>query len=197
MATLAVTNPTLLDLAKATDPDGSISAIAEILDETNEIMPDMSWQEGNLLTGHRHGIRMSIPVPTWRKLYGFVAPNKSTTVQVTDNCGMLVAYSEVDSALVKLNGNTAAFRLLEDRAHIEGMNQEMANTLFYGNEGTEPEAFTGLSPRYNTMVAADASNATNVIDGGGAGTSRRSPRGSRPDDRRRVRGRRAAPGVGP
>ena len=31
MAVLAVTNPTLLDLAKATDPDGRIAPVVEIL----------------------------------------------------------------------------------------------------------------------------------------------------------------------
>jgi hypothetical protein len=163
MATLATTNPTLLDLAKSTDPDGKIAEVVEILNETNEILPDMSWMEGNLPTGHRTTIRSGLPAPTWRKLYGGVQPTKSTKVQVTDNTGMLEAYAEVDAALAELNGNTAAFRLSEDRAHIEGINQEMAETLFYGNEGTEPEAFTGLSPRYNSL---SAENGDNIISAG-------------------------------
>lgn len=167
MATLSVTNPTLLDLAKASDPDGKISAVVEILNETNEILTDMSWLEGNLPTGHKTTIRTGLPAPTWRKLYGGVQPNKGTTAQVTDTCGMLEAYAEIDKALADLNGNTAAFRLLEDRAHIEGMNQEIADTLFYGNEGTEPEAFTGFAPRFNSSTA---SNGENVIKADGAGT---------------------------
>ncbi len=133
MATLSVRNPTLLDLAKASDPDGKIATIVEILNETNEILDDMSWVEGNLPTGHRTTIRSGLPAPTWRKLYGGVQPNKATNVQVTDNTGMLEAYAEIDKALADLNGNTAAFRLSEDRAHIEGMNQEMADTIFFGN----------------------------------------------------------------
>jgi hypothetical protein len=80
---------------------------------------------------------------------------------------MLEAYAEVDKALADLNDNAAAFRLSEDRAHIEGMNQEMAQTLFYGNEGDEPEAFTGLAPRYNSLAAQ---NGVNIIDHGGTGT---------------------------
>ncbi len=164
---LATTNPTLLDLAKATDPDGRIASVVEILNQTNEILDDMTWMEGNLPTGHRSTIRSGIPAPTWRKLYGGVAPNKSTTVQVTDNCGMLEAYAEVDKALADLNGNTAAFRLLEDKAHIEGISQEVASTLMYGNEGTEPEAFTGFAPRFNSL---SAENADNIIVGGSADT---------------------------
>lgn len=46
MATLATTNPTLLDLAKRLDPDGKIATIIELLNETNEILDDMSWVEG-------------------------------------------------------------------------------------------------------------------------------------------------------
>ena len=166
MTVLSVANPTLLDMAKAMDPDGKIAAIVEILNETNEVLQDMSWVEGNLPTGHRTTIRSGLPAPTWRKLYGGVQPNKGTTIQVTDSCGMLEAYAEVDKALADLNGNSAAFRLSEDRAHIEGMNQEVADTIFYGNETTEPEAFTGLSPRYNDTTAA---NADNIILGGSAG----------------------------
>lgn len=171
MATLAVTNPTLLDLAKRTDPDGSIATIVELLNQTNEILDDMTWQEGNLPTGNRTTVRTGLPAPTWRKLYGGVQPTKGTTAQVTDNTGMLEAYAEVDKALADLNGNTASFRLSEDMGHIEGMSQEMADTLFYGNEGSEPEAFTGLSPRFNSLSAA---NAENIIDAGGTGTDNNS-----------------------
>lgn len=158
MGALATTHPTLLDITKRMDPDGKIDTIAEILNQTNEILDDMVWVEGNLPTGHRTTIRTGLPTPTWRKLYGGVQPTKSTTVQVTDSVGMLEAYAEVDKALADLNGNTAAFRLSEDRAHLEGMNQEFASTLFYGSETTEPEAFTGFGARFNDQSAANGEN---------------------------------------
>ncbi len=165
MPTLSVNNPTLADVAKRLDPNGQIADIVEILNETNPILEDMTFIEGNLPTGHRTSIRTGLPSPTWRKLYGGVQPTKSTTVQVADNTGMLEAYAEVDKALADLNGNTASFRLSEDRAHIEGMNQEMAGTLFYGNEGTEPAAFTGFAPRFNSLSAP---NGDNIVNGGSA-----------------------------
>lgn len=167
MATLADTHPTLLDLAKRMDPDGKIAGIVEMLNQTNEMLQDMTWLEGNLVTGHRTTVRTGLPVPTWRKLYGGVQPTKSKTAQVTDNTGMLEAYAEVDKALADLNGNTAEFRLSEDRPHVEGMNQEIQQTLVYGNEGSEPEAFTGIMPRFNSL---SAENADNIIDAGGTGT---------------------------
>ena len=167
MAVLGTTNPTLADLAKVTDPDGSIADVVEILNATNEVLMDMSFLEGNLTTGHRTSIRSGLPTPTWRKLYGGVQPTKSRAVQVTDNTGMMEDYSEVDKALVEMAGNPAAFRLQEDRPHIEGMNQEFASTLFYGDESTAPEEFTGLAARYNSL---SAENGDNIINGGGSGS---------------------------
>lgn len=163
MATLAATHPTLLDLKNRMDANGSISSIIEMLGQTNEIIEDMVWLEANELTGHTTTVRTGLPTPTWRKLYGGVQPTKSTTRKVKDTLGMLEAYAEVDQALADLNGNAAAFRLSEDRAHIEGINQEFAQTLFYGNEATEAEAFTGLAPRFSTNDTSVALNAENVI----------------------------------
>lgn len=168
MATLAVTNPTLADWAKRLDPDGNVADIVEILEQSNPVLEYMAFREGNLPTGNRTTIRTGLPAPTWRKLYGGVQPARSTTAQITDTTGMLEAYAEVDKALADLNGNEAAFRLSEDKAFIEGMSQEMAQTLIYGNEGTEPEAFTGLAPRYNAISGAE--NAINVLTAGGSGS---------------------------
>ena len=158
MSTLAVTHPTLLDVTKRLDPSGKIDTIAELLNQTNEILDDMVWKEGNLPTGHRGTIRSGLPSPTWRKLYGGVQPGKSRTVQVTDSCGMLEAYAEVDKALADLNGNTAEFRMSEDRAHIEGMAQEFASSLFYANEATAPEEITGFAPRFADQSAENGGN---------------------------------------
>lgn len=168
MAALSTTMPTLLDLAQRMNPQGAVETdIVELLTQQNEILADMVWMEGNLPTGHRSTVRSGLPDVTWRRLNYGVQPSKSTTVQITDNCGMLEAFAEVDAALVELNGNAAAFRLTEDRAFIEAMNQEMATTLFYGSESTEPEAFTGFAPRFSSL---SAENGQNIIVGGSADT---------------------------
>ena len=172
MTVLKATNPTLLDMAKRQDPDGKIAFVVEILAEVNEILDEMTWLEGNLPTGNRTTIRSGLPEPTWRKLYGGVQPNKSTTVQVTDNVGNLEAYAEIDKDLADLNGNSAAWRLSEEKAFIEGLSQEMAATLFYGNEDTAPEEFTGLAARFNDNSGPE--NADNIIDAGGTGVDNNS-----------------------
>lgn len=170
MSTLAATQLTLVDYAKRLDPDkNSVStAIAELLSETNEILTDMIWKEGNLPTGHRLTMRTGLPSVTWRKLNQGIANSKSTTAQVDEANGMLEAIGTVDVKLAELNGNTAAFRLSENTAFMEAMNIEMAETLFYGDHSTAPEEFLGLAPRYSTI--SGATNGQNIIDGGGTGS---------------------------
>ena len=163
MAALSDIHPTLLDFARRLDPNNRVEArIVEIQNAENPMIEDMVFAEGNLPTGHRTTIRTGLSAPTWRKMYGGVQPTKSRTIQVTDSCGMLEDYSEVDKALADLNDNAPAWRLSEDRAKIEGIAQELASTMIYGNEGTEPEAFTGLAPRYNSLSAENADNIVNA-----------------------------------
>jgi hypothetical protein len=168
MPALGTGNLTLVDWAKRLDPDGKVPTIVELLAQTNEILQDMVYIEGNLPTGHRTTVRTGLPAVAWRLLNQGVAPSKSTTAQIDEQAGMLEAWSEVDKDLALLNGNTASFRLSEARAFLEAMNIEMAQTLFYGNGGLAPEEFTGLSVRYATTVGSPA-NADNIIKAGGSG----------------------------
>lgn len=167
MATIGENVLTLADWAKRLDPDGKTSAIVELLSQTNEILLDKLYKEGNLPTGERTTVRTGLPSVFWRLINKGVQPSKSTTAQVDEHCGMLEAWSEVDVKLAKLNGNTNSFRLSEAQAFIEAMNQEMAGTVFYGNSSLSPEEFNGLAVRYGDLSAA---NAQNIVVGGGAGS---------------------------
>lgn len=168
MGTLSTTNPTLADVTARMTADGKIDPqIVEMLNETNEVLDDMTVIEANGFTEHKTTVRSGLPAGTWRKLNYGVQPEKSRTVPVKDSMGMLETYAEVDKALADLNGNSAAWRLSEDRAFIEGMNQTMATTLFYGDSSADPEKFMGLAPRYNSL---SAENAMNIIDAGGTGS---------------------------
>lgn len=167
MATLGTSAVTLAEMSKRLDPNGKVANIIELLSQSNEILTDMVWKEGNLPTGHRLSVRTGLPTVAWRLLNKGIAKSKSLTAQIDEACGMLEARSEVDKDLADLNGNTSAFRLTEAQAYIESMNQEMAQTLFYGNSGTAPEEFTGLSVRYSSTTA---NNGSHVVLGGGAGS---------------------------
>ena len=165
MATLSTSNLTLADWAKRTDPDGRVPIIAELLSQSNEVLEDCVFKEGNLPTGERVVIRTGLPTVYWRALNQGIPPSKSTTAQVDEACGILEARSEVDKDLAMLNGNTAQFRLSEDFAFLEAMNQTQATTLFYGNPATDAKQFLGLAPRYSSTTAG---NGQNVLSAGGS-----------------------------
>jgi hypothetical protein len=166
MATLGQAGKvTLLDIAKAMDPDGRIASVAELLHQTNEVLIDMPWFEGNLPTGHKATVRTGLPTSVWRQMYQGVPASKSQRALIEDSCGMLETRSEVDIDIAALNGNTAAFRLSEAQAFVESMNQTMAETVFYGNTALNPERFMGLAPRFSDL--SGPANAQNIIDAGG------------------------------
>lgn len=167
MSTLGATVLTLLDWAKRKGPSGGIEPTVEMLSQTNEMLPEMLWKEGNQETGHQSNVRTGLPTVYWRTVNRGVPSSKSTTAQVTDQCGMLEARSEVDVDLAKLNGETAEFRLSEAAPFLEAMNQEMQQTVIYGNHSLAQEEFTGLAARYSSLSAA---NASHIIDCGGTGS---------------------------
>ena len=168
MTTLSTSNLTLADWAKRTDPDGRIPIIAELLSQSNEILEDCVFKEGNLPTGERVIVRTGLPAVYWRALNQGIPSSKSTTAQVDEAAGILEARSEVDKDLAMLNGNTAQFRLSEDTAFLEAMNQTQATTLFYGNPATDPKTFLGLAPRYSDIGVSAPQNAQNILSAGGS-----------------------------
>lgn len=174
MATVGNTYLTLADAFKQQNGDGQITSdIIELLSETNPILQDMIVAECNNGTGNLTTVRTGLPSGTWRKLYQGVQPQKSSNKQVTDTTGNLQARSEIDSKLVQLSKNPGQFRLNEATAFLEGMNQDMASTLFYGDTATHPERFMGLSARFNAYRAVPnrpaEDTADQVVNGGGTG----------------------------
>lgn len=170
MAVIGSNALTYADWARRVE-DGRIAAIIELLSQTNEVLDDMLVIEGNLPTGHKTTVRTGLPQATWRLLNQGVPNGKSTTAQITDACGNLEVYSQIDKDVADLNGNTAEFRMSESRAFLEGMSQQIAATLIYGNQFTNPERFTGFAPRYSTVNTTNSQTANNVLDAGGTGST--------------------------
>ena len=169
MATLASSALTLAEWATRLDPGGKPAAVIELLGQTNEMLTDMLWMQCNDGAGHKTTVRTGLPSSTWRLLNYGVQKSKSTTTQIRDSTGMLEAYSDIDKALADLNGNTAEFRMGEDMAFIESINQTMQNTVIYGSTATHPERFTGLGPRFSAISGAN--NGQNIVDAGGTGST--------------------------
>ena len=167
MATLSTGQLTLADWSKRIGPDGKIDPIAELLSQTNEILEDIVFKEANQPTSHVVAVRTGLPAVYWRAYNQGVPSSKSTTAQITEPCAMLEARSHIDAKLLELNGNSAQFRLSEESAFIEAMNQEMTGKLFNGNVGSDLKTFSGLATRYSSTTAG---NGGNVILAGGNGS---------------------------
>ena len=153
MSVLKQMNPTLADVMARTGADGKLLTVVEMLNETNEVLDDLVMIEANDTTAHKTTIRSGLPEATWRMFN-------------QDAIGTFEAYAETDKALCDLNGNSAAWRMNEERAFLEAMAQKMAQTLFYGSQAQNGAAFNGLAPRFSGL---HAENARNIVDGGGTG----------------------------
>lgn len=161
---------TLIEIAKRT-LDGQHLAVAEVLNETNEVLQDAVWLESNQPTSHVTSKRVSLPNGTWRKINSGVSREASTTKQITETIGLCEAYSVVDKFLVDIAPNPREFRSQEDLAFVEGLSQTLSDVLFKSNAGTiygdisaNPERFNGFPVRYNSVSGYD-----NVRDEGGSG----------------------------
>lgn len=166
------TYPTLLDVTRGLDPDGNTAAVVELLQQSNAPLLDIPWGEGNLSNGERTTVRTGIPDPIWRSFYQGVPASKSTKAQIQDSCGMLESRAEVDKDEADLNGNTASWRLSEDLAFLEGMNQGFCNALFYGNVAVNKASFNGFAPRFSQLsTTAGTVGYQNIIDAGGTGAN--------------------------
>lgn len=168
MGILTATMPTLLDKFSRTEKDGKIAKIVELLAKQNDILMDAEYQECNDGSKHRTTMRSGIPEPAWRIFNKGVQPSKSTTVPVIDTTGMMEDYGVVDKYLADLSGSADAFRVSENIAKLQGFNNKAARYMFYGNTQSEPQAFLGLAPRYNSLAAESGAN---VVDAGGTGST--------------------------
>lgn len=168
MATIATTVSTYADVAKRMDPSGKLAGIVEILNRTNPVLDDALTKECNDGTGHKTTVRTGIPQATWRLLNYGVPRVKTRTAAVRDTTGMLEVYAECDKDLADLSGSADQYRLSEAKGIMEGMSQQMAETIWYGNTLVNPERFTGLSPRYSTGIVANADSANNVFNANGS-----------------------------
>lgn len=175
MATANITTAyTLADFAKNLNPDGSIADVAELLSQSNEMLEDMMWIEGNLPTGHRDSVRTTLPTPTWRRINQGVDPTKTTESQVTDAVGMSEALAVIDKDLAILNGNSAAWRLSQNKGFLEGISQDMSAQILYANSSLAPEKPMGFTPRYASLSTATSQTASNIVSGAGATASQQS-----------------------
>lgn len=168
MGALVSSLPTLYDVTKRMDPNGTIADVGEVLTQFNDILDDIGWKEGNLPTGEQITIRTNKPTPSFRLLNGGVVPVKSATGQLVETCAIMEARNHIDVDVANLNGDAAAYRLSEDVAFIQAFSDTLATTLIYGDTSVDPEQFNGLASRYFSLNTSHVTS-KQIIDAGGTG----------------------------
>lgn len=167
MATIGSTYLDLIDLYKRQDDTRQIATVIELLKQTNVILDDAIAIECNQGTKHRTTVRTGLPTITWSQFYKGISQSKSTTAQVDDSTGLAEGLSSVDKRLLDISADRNAVRLSEAMPFLEAISQEVATTLFYGNDALDPTKFLGLAPRFNDTTAA---NGGQIVDAGGTGS---------------------------
>lgn len=181
MAELGLKNPSLVDVLSRTDPDGKISQIIEIAEESNPILQDAVFTQCNDGTTHQHVIRNGYPEPVERQFNEFVPSSKSETSIIRDVPVQFEAFPWVDKALADVRGNADAWRASEQVAHSMGFASAIARNVVYGSQNAG-STFVGHNARYSDPSAPSGRN---LINGGGSGSDNASiiaitwgPRGS-------------------
>ncbi len=147
--------------------------VAEVLNEVNDVVQDATVQRANDITSHVVSRRTQLPTVQWVKVGNGWNATTGLLNQVREQMGSLKARYLCPQDVMRLQPNPAKYRMQQERAYIESMAQELANTLF-GNVSAgslspavePPEEFAGFQYRYNTISSADTSY---VVDNGDSG----------------------------
>ena len=151
-------------LAAKMTHNNEIIDVAEVLNETNDIIADAVVQRGNDITSHVVSRRTALPAVSWVKVGNGWNATTGLLNQVREEMGMLKARYTCPEDVMRLQPNPAKYRTQQERAYIESMGQELANTLV-GNAAAgalspttrPPEEFAGFQYRYNAL-GSTASN---------------------------------------
>jgi hypothetical protein len=134
--------------------NNEIMNVAEVLNETNDVIQDAIVQRANDITSHMVSRRTALPAITWVKIGNGWNATTGTTNQAREEIGQLKARYLCPKDVMDLQSNSEKFRSNQERAYIEAMGQELSNTLM-GNAAAgalspttvPPEEFAGFQYR--------------------------------------------------
>lgn len=147
---------------------------ANVLARKCPFFQDMPMKPSNQIMSNI-GARVSqLNTPLTRGFNEGVAPTATHTVQYTEGIAMIEDYSEVDKTLCDIQNNPAQWRQERDRIKLEAMTQTAENLILYGSKATDPNAWNGLTTRFNVSTYrpnSDTSWPYNVALAGGGTAS--------------------------
>ena len=162
MATKDITSRESLVTAARQTANGMITDVAEVLNETNNVIEDAIVQKSTDITSHRVTRRSRLPAVSWVKVGNGWNATVGLTNQAVETIGMLKARFLAPQDVLDIQANPDKYRSNQERAYVESMGQELSNTLF-GNVAAgdlspatvPPEEFAGFQYRYSALGTAD------------------------------------------
>ena len=168
MATKDITSRESLVTAARQTANGMITDVAEVLNETNNVIEDAIVQKSTDITSHRVTRRSRLPAVSWVKVGNGWNATVGLTNQAVETIGMLKARFLAPQDVIDIQANPDKYRANQERAYVESMGQELSNTLFGNVSGgalspttAPPEEFAGFQYRYNSLSTADTSYVIN------------------------------------
>lgn len=172
MATNTFSRENLLTAARMTH-NNEIIDVAEVLNETNEIIQDAHIEQANDITSHVVSRRTALPTVSWVKVGNGWSATTGLVQQARETMGQMKARYQCPADVMKLQPNPGKYRMQQERAYIESMSQEFANTLFYGgydrtgpSYAPVPEEFDGFAARLTTLSTTETTYVANNGDSG-------------------------------
>lgn len=165
MAVLTSSSPNLIDLAKSLDPSGKLARFANLLSQSNEMIPMMPYVKANNKTHHRVTQITSLPATGVRALNEGTVATKEEKAQHDEGIAMFDQWAVCDVDVAALTGEIAAYRAARVKLGSESMTQKVQQVTIYGNQQTNPKEFTGMQPRFNSLTGNIGQQ---VVDGGGS-----------------------------
>jgi hypothetical protein len=168
MATKSITDrENLLNVTRMTNNNETLD-VAEVLNETNEVIEDAIVQQSTDMTSHVFSRRTALPSVSWVKMGNGWNATTGTLNQVREELGQLKARFLAPQDIMDIQPNPAKYRMQQERGYIESMGQELSNTLF-GNFSAgslsptvnPPEEFAGFQYRYNSLSTDDSNYVIN------------------------------------
>lgn len=143
-----------------------VNALVEI----NDPLADAPVREANNIDSDQISRVTSLPQPYWHKLGEGLTATVGHIQQGTESIGMLRNQYRGNKEIVDKQANPAGYMERQEMTYLEGMNQEIMNTIIYGDFGTAPEEFDGLDTRMGSLTdyvvfnngASDSGNMTSV-----------------------------------
>ena len=148
--------------------NGMITNVAEVLNETNNVIEDALVQKSTDITSHQVTRRSRLPAVSWVKVGNGWNATVGLTNQAVETIGMLKARFLAPQDVLDIQANPDKYRANQERAYVEAMGQELSNTLF-GNVSAgalspataPPEEFAGFQYRYASLGTADTNYVIN------------------------------------